>query len=297
MNLKELYPAFEAASQAMALLYDPVFEEYSSRFDLTVQEMGILTAIPTFEPKPVSAEILNIRSPYTAPTLYQSILQRLSRAGMIEPVNVGQYLMTHDGLEILKEVIGAAYTAMAGIQSLSITKMMDLASRLKELSDACLAAPDPPGVWCIQHVRRMDPGSGAPMMVRIDQFLSELRSFRDDAHLAAWRGYESNGHAWDILTYLWVARDGTLETVSQALKRRGNSAEQTQAAVDLLARKGWIKEEDSTLHITPVGSEIRKTAEAATDRFYLEPFKIFSETELEQTLDLIEEHRRGLPVT
>jgi len=46
VNLKELYPAFEAASQAMALIYDPVFEEYSARFDLTIQEMGNIDRHP-----------------------------------------------------------------------------------------------------------------------------------------------------------------------------------------------------------------------------------------------------------
>ena len=203
--------------------------------------------------------------------------------------------MSEQGLDALKLILNAINATLGGIQTLPVTKMMDLASRLKELADTCLTASDPPGTWCIQHKRRMDPGSGSPMMARIFQFLAELRAFRDDAHLASWHGIESDGHAWDILTYLWIEKESSFESICRALKRRGNLPERTQQAVDMLAQKGWLTKEDSILRITSTGSEIRRTAEATTDRYYLEPFRRFPEIELERTLDLIEEHRRGLP--
>ena len=55
-------------------------------------------------------------------------------------------------------------------------------------------------------------------MVRIDQFFSELRAYRDDSHLAAWRGYENNGHAWDILTLLWVEDKLPVKAVNEKLE-------------------------------------------------------------------------------
>ena len=296
MNLKDLFPAFEAAYQAMTAIYEPVFIEYSSRFNLTPQDLSLLTVVPTFEPTPVSVALLNISSPYTAPELYQFQLDNLTDTGMLNRVSENEYRMSQQGLEVLKTTLNAINSTLGGIQSLPVTKMMDLASRLKELADTCLTAPDPPGTWCIQHKRRLDPGSGSPMMVRVDQFLAELRAFRDDAHLASWHGIESDGHAWDILTYLWIEKESSFESICRALKRRGNLPERTQQAVDMLAKKGWLTKEDSILRITPTGSEIRRTAEATTDRFYLEPFRRFPEIELEKTLELIEEHRRGLPV-
>ena len=294
MDLKELYPAFKAASEAMGSIYDPVFAAHAEKFHISRQEICILTSVPTFEPHPVSPDLLNTRSPYTSPDLYNSSLKRLAAADFLKPVAEDQYRITQHGLEVLKETLKAVYTSLAGIQSLSVTKMMDLASRLKELADACLEAADPPGIWCIQHVRRMDPGPGNPMMVRIDQFLSEIVAFREDAHLAAWRDYDCSGHAWDILTILWVEREGSLEGLNRALQRRGHSIDQTSEALDLLCYKEWVKTVKHRLHITPLGSDIRHTAELVTDRYFLEPFQHFSGIELEHTLDLVKQHRRGL---
>ena len=294
MDLKELYPAFRAASDAMASIYDPVFLECAEKYNITRQQIFILTAVPTFEPKPVSPAILNIRVPYNSPTCYRTILEGMSSAGLLKPVATDQFRITEQGLDVLKQTLSKVYTAMAGLQSLPVTKTMGLASRLKDLADACMAAPDPPGIWCIQHVRRMDPGPGNPMMVRIDQFLSELTAFRDDAHLASWVHYGCSGHAWEILTLLWVELEGTIESLNRALKRRGFTIEETASAVDELINKGWLRRIDGQVRISTAGAEARETAEMLTERFYKEPFTGFAGLELARTLDLVKEHRRGL---
>jgi predicted transcriptional regulator len=296
MDMKELYPAFRAASEAIANFYQPVFAEYAEKFQITPHEICILSAAPTFEPKPVSAAILNVRSPYTSPAYYLAILDKLTTAGLMESIEPGQYHLTENGLNTLKLTMNAVYTTLGGVQSLSVTKMMDLASRLKELADACMTAPDPPGTWCIQHARRMDPGSRSPMMVRVDQFLSELLAFHDDANLASWRNYDCSGHAWEILTLLWVEQEGTVESLNHSLKRRGFTVEETRETVKELLDKEWLRQENGSLRITPIGSEIRYTAEVTTERFYQERFSGYSRLELSRTLDLVKEHRRGLKI-
>jgi len=295
MDLKDLYPGIEAASQAISPFCNPAIEEKCHELGLSWQEIFILIAVPTFEPDPVSVKLLNIRSPYTSPFHYQNILVNLSEKGMLKQASDTGYRLTDLGLQVIKEFFLTLYTTLSGIQPLPVTQMMDLASRLKDLADACLEAPDPPGTWCIRHARRLDPGNRAPMMARIDQFFDELRAYRDDAHLAAWRGYEENGHAWDILTYLWAEPDATPETLNQALSRRGNSMEETLTAVEELIIKGWVSRESDRLCMTPFGREIRKTAEDTTNRYYLMPFHEFTETELERTLELINDYRQGIP--
>ena len=294
MDLKELYPAIEAASFALSPIVEPVVERMCSWFGLPRQEVLILTAVPTFEPAPVSVSLLKIRSPYTSPDRLNMILEHLAKNGMLQTAGGDGYRLTEQGLETIKEFMRALHTVMSGIQPQPVTDMMDLASRLKDLSDACLEAPEPPGTWCIRHARRLDPGRKAPMMARIDQFFDELRAYRDDAHLAAWHGYEDNGHAWDILTYLWVEKQAVLGIINQALSRRGNSMDETLTAVSGLIHKGWVSREGDWLKITPFGREIRKTAEATTDRYFLAPMRRFDELELERTRRLIDDYRRGI---
>lgn len=280
----------------MAHIYDPVFAEHAEKYHITMQQMCILTAIPTFEPSAVSPALLNIRSPYIAPEHYRAILSGLAAAGLLKLVAADHFRLTDQGLAALKQTLNAVYTSLAGITSMSVTKTMDLASRLKDFADACMAAPDPPGIWCVQHVRRMDPGSGSPMMARIDQFLSELVVFRDDAHLASWRQHGCSGHAWDVLTLLWVELEGTSEGINQKLKRRGFTLEQTMDAVDELFSKGWLRSLDGNLRISAAGADARNTAEMQTERYYMERFSGFSGLELTRTLDLVKEHRRGLHI-
>lgn len=295
MDLKDLYPAIEAASLAISPICEPVIEKKCDELGLSRQETFILIAVPTFEPEPVSVKLLNVRSPYTSPDHYRKLLDNLSVKGMLQPVGLEGYRLTQRGLEGIKIFLNALYVTLSGIQPLPVTQMMDLASRLKDFADACLQAPDPPGTWCIRHSRRLDPGIRAPMMARIDQFFDEFRAYRDDAHLAAWRGYEVNGHAWDILTHLWAGPEATPEMLNQALGRRGNSMEETLYAVDELIIKGWVNRETDKLRITAFGREIRKTAEDTTDRYFLMPFRGFQQNEMERALELIDDYRQGIP--
>lgn len=289
MSLKHLYPAIEDASRATAEYYDPVFLRYGQQFGISLQSLYLLVAIPAFAPKAVNVETLNIRSPYTAAEHYHALLQELTLADMLSEEPTGQYRINTQGLKVLKETMSGVYQVLGDIRSFPLIKQMDLASRLKVLSDTCLTAPDPPGTWCIRHVRRLDPGSRVPMMARIDQFINELKAFRDDAHLAAWRGIESNGHAWEILSYLWVRRESAPEAIFEGLVKRGQSREKSERAVELLLRRGWVTRDDGILRITPFGTEIRQTAENTTERYFLAPFSKISAVEMEQTITLIEE--------
>lgn len=296
MNLKDLHPAFFAAAHAAEPVYSPVLDEFCIKTGLKHQYSFLLMAVPTFEPKPVSAQLLSIRSPYTSPAYFNASLQKLAQQGLLVLVTADAYRLTSTGQHTLKTLLDQIHTALGSVQPLTVTKMMDLASRLNELADACLQAPDPPGTWSIQHSRRLDPGRKAPMVARIDQFLSELLAFRDDAHLAAWHAYESNGHAWDILTYLSLNQGGSASSINLALSRRGNSMAQTLDAVDHLVRKGWVTNTNGALHVTPFGIEVHQTAEETTDRYYLIPFRFFNDEFLSKTVDLVNEYRRGLSV-
>ncbi len=295
MSMKDFYPSVEAAYHTLSAVYAPAIQSGCITAGLNSGEFFLLTALPSFQPDPISVKLLQVRGAYTAPEFYDIELKSLEKKEMLENTGSQQYQITQLGTKTINEIMQSIHTALAGIQPLPVTEMMDLASRLKEYADACLSAPEPPGVWSIQHARRTDPGSGAPVMVRIEQFMTELCSFRDDAHLAAWRSYESSGHAWDILTLLWVEKEMYIEEINNKLKRRGNSMEQTRLAVENLIKKGWVIQESEIIQITPFGADIRNIAEETTNRYYYIPLKTFSESEIEVTIQLIEKFRRALP--
>jgi hypothetical protein len=294
-EIKELYPALQAAYHSLTPVYEPALLSASESAGLTPSEVSILLAVLTFEPIPISAQLLNIRSPYTSPAYYHNILIKLKEKGMLESIGDKQFHITSLGLTSIKTILKSAYNAMSSIQPLLVIDLMDFASRLKESSDVCYKASEPPGKWCIQHARKLDPGTGSPVMVRIDQFLTELCAYRDDAHLAAWQSYEENGHAWDILTLLWLENSLPIESINEKLKRRVNRIEDSRVAIEQLSKKGWIISKNDSFEITPFAGEIRKIVEETTDRYYYAPLKFINQNELEQFLQFLKDFRKGLP--
>lgn len=295
MDFRDFYHGVEAASHALMPLFEPFIKAREVELGMSRREISILLIVPTYEPGPVSSRLLNISAPYTSPEYYRRTLDTLNQNKMLYTAGGGDYRLTERGLATIKETLNAMYSILAGVQPLPITQMMDLGSRLKDLADACARAPDPPGTWCMRHKRRLDPGSRAPMMARIEQFINELRAYRDDAHIASWRGYKVNGHAWDVLTYLWVENNTSILSINQALSQRGNPIDETLAAVGSLIKKGWVCQSGNGVRITEYGRDIRQIAEDTTDRYFHLPFRSIPEPELERALELINAFRKGIP--
>jgi len=295
VDVKELYPSMEAAAHSMAGLYAPAIKSTARERGLTEPEISILLAVPTFGPEGVTAAQMNVRGRYTSPVRYEELFHNLAQKGILEIETTEQYRLTRQGLDVLKNLLRSIYSAMAGLRAMEETDLIELADRLKQLSDACLNAPDPPGKWSILHAKKLDPGAGADAMVRIDQYLSEVRAYRDDAHLAVWNEFESNGHAWEILTILWSEGVVPIISIQKMLKHRSFNKKQTRAAVDQLEKKGWAAVNGDQLMITDAGIMIRETAEKLTDRYFYAPFASFGDEHHARLLELLNRHRRGIP--
>jgi hypothetical protein len=189
----------------------------------------------------------------------------------------------------------AAHSALAGITPQSALDLMNLASRLKEMVDLCLKVGEPPETWSLEKVHKLDPGSGASVMVRIGQFLSEIAAYHDDSLLSTWKAYGVSGQAWEIVTILWMENKLNIDFMNERIKSRGFSAEQTSEAFAQLAKRGWITQSEADLKITPFGAETRKIAEDTTNRYFFAPFKDMTRTEMETTIELLINFRRSIP--
>jgi DNA-binding PadR family transcriptional regulator len=232
-------------------------------------------------------------APYTALALNESRLEANARLGLLRR-GEGEYYLTEAGRTAVKRIIAAAYAAMAGLQPLPEADLSRLADLLHRLVEASLAAPEPPDKWRLHLSRRTDPGESAPIVTRIDQYLTDLNAYRDASHLAAWQPYGVSGAAWEAFTYLWRGEADTLEDLCTALARRGHPPEvYAQALTDLVAR-GWLTEEDGRYRLTPAGAALRQEAEEATDRYFYAPWTCLDEGELAELSDLLTGLRDGL---
>lgn len=296
MELKDIFPHLLDAVQALAPYYDPSVCRAGEEFGLDAKETYLLIALPSFEPDSITVPILNIRSPYTAPEIYAQRLDSIARSGLLVSSDALHYSLTERGKTAHQHIMAAAHSSMAAVSPLPSSDMKELMSLLADRVAACLETPEPPGKWCISHSRKLDPGPGAADIVRVDQYLSDLLAYRDDSHLASWKAHNVDGHAWDILTLLWINESETIDSIQQKLARRGNSAKRTEKALKMLINDHWIESSEENFTITAKGSEIRQKSEWMTDEYFYAPWKSAYENQIQRLVTLLINYTRGLNV-
>lgn len=281
--------------QALGKHYGPEMNRVATELNLPQWHSWLLPAL-VFDPEPISAARLRVRAPYTSARWFNERLADAAKQGFLAPVTGTEnaYRLTALGKQAAERIIGAAYAKMATLQPLPPTELERLADLLLRLVKSCLTAPEPPGKWCITHSRRTDPGDDAPVVVRIDQYLSDLAAYRDDVHLAAWQPYEIEGHAWEAFTYLWRGEATTLDGLCQKLERRGYSRDEYKQAIGDLIKRGWVAARAEEYQVTPLGKEIRQSAEETTDRYFYAPWSCLSQKETEDLQTLLTRFHKGL---
>jgi hypothetical protein len=298
MQITELGPLAWEAMLALTTHYGPAIDHAAEEIGIPFGEWyGWLMASRIFEPDPVSAARLAVRSAYTSPARLAEGLMKGVRLGLLEPAadeSAGEYRLTAAGHAAVQRLIDTAYAAMTPLRPLPQADLDRLANLLYRLVLASLAAPEPPGKWCLRTARHYDPGESAPAMVRMDQYLSDLYAYRDDAHLAAWRPHGTSGQAWDALTQLWRGAAATPEELATRLARRGYRAEDYALALAHLASRGWARESGGRWHITEAGQAVREEAEAATDHYFYAPWACLDAAEQSALADLLMGLRDGL---
>ena len=294
-TLTDLWPLAREAYDALGDVYGPVMARTAT------EQCGIpagsyfgwMLVEPGVAPVPISAESLALRGPYTAMSLNAERLAESARLGLLTPAGPGEYYLTEAGLAATQRIFGAAYAAMAPLHPLPEAGLQRLAGLLQRLVEAVQAAPEPPGKWSFRLSRRIDPGQYTPALVWIDQYLSDLNAYRDDAHLAAWRPYNISGATWEAFTRLWRGAR-TLDDVCEQLAFRGHARTTYAAALIDLVVRGWLEADSDGYRVTAAGLAVRQEAEAATDRYFYAPWRSLSDPELDELCALLAGVRDGL---
>jgi hypothetical protein len=160
-----------------------------------------------------------------------------------------------------------------------------LLAMLAHIVATTAAAPGPPDKWSLKtRLRRgLKPPPGSSPLYWFIHYRMDLGAYRDDAHLATWRGVHGvTPLAWEITGALWSGQADSPETLTQVLGRRGfTAAEQTAALADL-EQRGWIRQgEDGRYRLTEEGQQVRDAAEALTNEYFYTPWSILNEHEAE----------------
>ncbi len=267
---------WELASETM-YAFGPFYQE---AMFAAIQETGApnewfpLSHARGADPNPLSLVRMTELNPYTAPGRHLTNLTVLADLDLLETVNGEAFRLTTKGRKAIEAVFQSAHEALKKPLPVSNEVLNQIADLLERIVKAAQEGTEVKSKWALAYSRWTDPGKAGTPAGRVDQYLTDLSRFRDDAHLAAWTPHMVSGPAWEALTFLWQEEINSPEAAAERLPFRGHEVTTYQQAFETLAAKGWIEAaaEGGTFQLTDLGREVRETAETETDRLFYAPW-------------------------
>lgn len=299
MDEHKLWNLTLEALAAIRAHYVPVAERITVESELDGWTWGLLLAALTLEPMTPSR--LQVRGPYTAAEGYLARLAAAADKGYLAEVAPGEYCLTEFGRAETQRFIEEMRAVMAEADPLHLADSERLASLLDRLVQACLNTPPPPDTlrlrsgqaWCISLSHRLMPAASPPLPY-IEQAISCLAAYRDDAYLAAWQPSGLSATALDTLTFLWRGEADSLNALCERLSHRGHPRRVYAQALAELRERGFIRGPDSAPQVTGVGRTFRDQVEADTDRYFFAPWACLDDAEKTELADLLTRLQDGL---
>jgi DNA-binding PadR family transcriptional regulator len=205
---------------------------------------------------------------------------------LLEEGPEGEYRLTEKGRTTVQRIMQEAiYGPLAAAEiPLSVDELERMSALLRRVVESVEGADEPSKIHFALS-RATDPGEDAAVVVRVDQYLTDLATYRDDAHLGAWQRYDVSGPAWEALTYLW--REG-IEPLKERFEVRQHPDGTLQKALQELVKLGWAAPDGDSYEITDQGRDLRQEAEDTTDKLYYGPWDCLDEKEQKELRGLLE---------
>ncbi len=293
MNNASLWKLVFEVEAAVIAHYQPVFDRFCDITGLDSPMVGLLLEALSFDLEATSPSRLLVRNPYTAVDTFMARLWVAAEKGFMIENAPGEYRLTAIGRARTEDLIHEARAVMAKVDPLPPADTGRLADLLVLLGQSSINTPPPPEPWSLRHCFKMMPPPRPPLPY-IEQAISCLHGYRDDAHLAAWQRTGLSATALETLTLLWRGQATSLETVCQHLARRGHSSQVYSHALQDLRERGFVEGSDSAPQISPSGRVYREEVEKDTERYFFTPWAILSEAQRDDMAGLLRRLRDGL---
>jgi hypothetical protein len=289
----KLWKLTTEAWDALSARFEPAVAGFLETRNLDRGMLSLLLSATTCEPEPIMIADLMVRSPYTAAEKFQSRLADAVKDGYLIEVDPGSFRLSEAGVLGTGELIRTARTAMAEADPLPRPDSADLAELLGRLVHASLENPPPPEPWSISASYKLMPEIEPPMPF-IEQAITCLSAYRDDAHLAAWEYAGLSATAFEMLSLLWRNEAASLKEVNEHLTHRGHPGEIYRLALEELMERNYVARVDDDLSVTEDGRLFRNEVEEGTERYFFVPWKSLSSKEKTILAGLLLRLREGL---
>jgi Mn-dependent DtxR family transcriptional regulator len=293
MDYHELWTLMHEAWAALRIRYQPIVQQFIHETGIESRAWGLLLAALTIEPEGITPAHLMVRGPYTAADEYLRRLKSLAEKGYLQEVEDGGFVLTSRGRDEARRLITDVRQAMASVDPLPPRDLQRLVELLDRLVQNCLNTPPPPDTWSIRLSYKLMPPLSPPLPF-IEQAFSCLEAYRDDSHLAAWRGSSLTATSLEALTLIWRGEANSLSSLIEKLEWRGHSPDIYRDAIHHLKSRGLINGPMEALQLTLEGKKLRDEIEEKTDRYFYAPWVCLNAAEANEMKELLVHLRDGL---
>lgn len=257
-------------------------------------EIGFVQVAYSFAPKPITVKDFAQRAAYNNPEPVGQEMEAAAERGWLKAVGDGQYKLTDKGQEVAKGLFVFADEQFGSVEAPPEVDLERTATLLGKVVKKAHKLPEPADKPAFSWTPMFTRKPSAAPMVRLRRFILDLFAYRDDVHVAAWRAYDIEGPAWEAFTYVKNGEAGTAAELAEQLPYRSYDEAVYAAALQDVATRGWIVEQDGKYVATEKGQALRDEAEEATDRYFDAPWAALSEAEMKEVKGLLKKLGKAL---
>lgn len=238
-----------------------------------------------YEPDTISPRKAHTRTPYANIANFERLDRELVEQGILVDQGDQEYVVEPNIRAKMKKLIRVIEDAVAEIEVLSFDELYRLETRLNKVIKAAISSKTV-DAYATRLNHNSNPSISAPSILKIFQYLTDLGTWRDDAHIAAWKHHNIPGNEWEVLGFIWEGEKTNAALILEVRQGRGYTVEDYQAAIESLIKRGWVEadpEKEGHYRVTPTGRKLRDEAEVATDRNYFSPFEVLGKEAAEET--------------
>ena len=283
MNGETIYTRIQELANAFGPFYQAEVRSHFQKYDFGGGWYWLLY-LRMRQPEGATLEDITRFNVYLSQERNQNQLHELVEKGHVRNGN-GQYRLTERGQEAIEGFFAAARTGLSHLEPLNPAAMTRLAELLHRVVRQTAAAAFPIPKETLAASRWSDAGTDQPAAVWVDQYSTDLRHFRDDAHEAAWHHLGVSGFAWNTLTILW--RHGPHTHAALLERTATNGVTNYMPYLNELIERDWVALQEESYHITEQGRAVREQAEADTNRHYELGWSVLDEAEQQEAIELM----------
>ena len=295
MNLNSIWTVLDES-------FEPLNNDAYSIWEKIAAEQGLepgwitwVAALFVFGAEPFTTAGFMRLFPYGSARVLETRFASAVKQGILIAGSENEYHATEEGMDWRNQMVHAAMASVADLQPVPPADLQKIVDYGRRLSEASLAAPEPPSKFgASNYFKNMHPSQDEKMLRFFIHYFGTLDKYRGNAHLATWKHYNIEGNRWEVLTYIWKGEFNTLDKLSEELMFRGITRDEYAQILQELVARGWIEEMSGEYNMTAEGKRIREEAEALTDKYFFAPWSCLSEKELEELSDLTSQLGEGL---